>query len=138
MSVPQEKRSREKPKTSRIVPTPEQMISRRLGQIQEEMKKIKARNEEISQEFKDYAERSTYVLDEVRETLEDFEESMMYIMHNIKKNQFLYAHYPEEWVNSYLDIKNGMKYENEFMDKQFSDLPEHECLSAPPPKFWGE
>lgn len=52
-----------------------------------------------------------------KKTLDRFEESLMYIMHNIKKNQFLYAHYPDEWVQDYQDIKNGLKKENCFMDK---------------------
>lgn len=53
-----------------------------------------------------------------KKKLEDFEESLMYIMHNIKRNQFLYAHYPEEWVENYLSIKDGLKAENEFMSKK--------------------
>ena len=48
--------------------------------------------------------------------LDQFEEALLHIMHNIKKNQFLYAHYPEEWVKNYLSIKKGIKYENEFME----------------------
>ena len=47
--------------------------------------------------------------------LEAFEESLLFIMHNIKKNQFLYAHYPDDWVKDYLDVKKGLKYENERM-----------------------
>lgn len=50
--------------------------------------------------------------------LEDFEETLLYIMHNIKRNQFLYSHYPEEWVENYLSIKEGLKAENEFMEKK--------------------
>ncbi len=49
---------------------------------------------------------------------EKLEETFLYILHNVKKNQFLYAHYPEDWVNDYLDIKKGLKSENEFMDKK--------------------
>ena len=53
--------------------------------------------------------------------LENFEDSLFHIVHNIKKNQFLYSHYPEEWVKNYLDIKEGVKFENEYMEKKIKN-----------------
>jgi nitrogen-specific signal transduction histidine kinase len=52
------------------------------------------------------------VLKRIEKRIESWEESMLYIYHNIKKNQFLYAHYPDEWVKDYKDIKQGLKDEN--------------------------
>ncbi len=64
-------------------------------------------------------------LQELKKTLHDFsltvanlEESILYIFHNVKKNQFLYAHYPDDWVTDYLSIKEGVKFENEYMEKK--------------------
>lgn len=50
--------------------------------------------------------------------MEDWEESMWYIQHSIKKNQFLYAHYPDDWVKDYQDLKEAQKFENDQMDKK--------------------
>jgi len=58
---------------------------------------------------------------------EKMEETFLYIMHNIKKNQFLYAHYPEDWVKNYQDIKKGIKSENEFMDKEIKKKNATNC-----------
>lgn len=63
-------------------------------------------------------QKQSKLFDEFSSKVEGLEESMLYVLHNIKKNQFLYAHYPEEWVKDYLSIKKGIKYENEFMDKK--------------------
>lgn len=49
---------------------------------------------------------------------ESFEESLLYVIHNIKKNQFLYSHYPEDWVKNFLSLKEGIQYENKFMENQ--------------------
>ncbi|NGX57211.1 MAG: hypothetical protein K940chlam3_00095 [Chlamydiae bacterium] len=52
------------------------------------------------------------VLKKIEKRIESWEESMLFIYHNIKKNQFLYAHYPDDWVKDYNDIKRGVKAEN--------------------------
>ncbi len=60
----------------------------------------------------------------IQERVKDWEDSLYYIFHNIKKNQFLYSHYPEDWVKSYLDLKGGTQYENEFMQKKLEEKME--------------
>ena len=50
-------------------------------------------------------------LETVGEKIRDWEESFYYIFHNIKKNQYLYAHYPDDWVKEYLDIKRALEAE---------------------------
>lgn len=56
--------------------------------------------------------------------IELWEESLMLIYHNIKKNQFLYAHYPDEWVRTYLDAKKALIQENKDLGcKTKKDLP---------------
>jgi hypothetical protein len=55
---------------------------------------------------------------ENKNQIESFEDALLHIMHNIKKNQFLYAHYPEEWVTDYISIKEGIKFENKFMEEK--------------------
>lgn len=52
---------------------------------------------------------------------ESLEEGLMYVLHNIKKNQFLYANYPDEWVKEYADIKKGIQAENKFMDDKIRE-----------------
>lgn len=54
----------------------------------------------------------------IYERMESWEESLLYTYHNIKKNQFLYAHYPDAWAKNYHDIKDGLKNENEYLDKE--------------------
>lgn len=81
--------------------------------VKEQKKEVKAQEKlrgTIERAFKENAKRT--------EALED---SLLHLMHNIKKNQFLYAHYPEDWVKDYLSIKKGIKYENLFMDKKIAD-----------------
>lgn len=52
------------------------------------------------------------IFDTVVQRMESWEESMLYLMHNIKKNQFMYSHYPDEWAKNYQSIKEGAKFEN--------------------------
>lgn len=65
-------------------------------------------------------------LQEFSSKVEGFEETLLCLQHNIKKNQFLYAHYPEDWVKSYQDLKEGMKHENEFMQSKITKLENNE------------
>lgn len=55
---------------------------------------------------------------EMKDRFESWEETLLFVYHNIKKNQFLYAHYPDEWVKKYSDIKQGLRDENEAMDER--------------------
>jgi hypothetical protein len=46
--------------------------------------------------------------------IEDLEESFSIIFHNIKRNQFLYSKYPEEWwETNYINFKESLKLQNE-------------------------
>lgn len=74
--------------------------------------------EKTLQEVKEFTQQAEFLSKQCKDQIESFEDGMLHIMHNIKKNQFLYAHYPEEWVQNYLSLKEGMKYENEFMEKK--------------------
>ena len=128
-TLPEEKKPVEDTETELKVPMTHQMISKRLRQIHEEMIKITKKNAETAKEFKDADERAYFALDRVRNMIDNFEDSMMHILHNIKKNQFLYAHYPDEWAKNYQALKEGIKDENKFMDEKamsqgtdFSDL----------------
>ena len=45
--------------------------------------------------------------------IDQLEETFLIMFTNIKRNQFLYSHYPEEWwEKNYVDIKEKMKKEN--------------------------
>lgn len=55
---------------------------------------------------------------EMRDRFQAWEETLLLTYHNIKKNQFLYSHYPDEWVKKYSDIKQGLRDENEAMDER--------------------
>lgn len=46
------------------------------------------------------------------EKSDSLEETILSIYHNIKRNQFLYAHYPEEWDKTFLEMKKKIKEEN--------------------------
>lgn len=101
-----------------------EVIDKQFNKLQREMKTVqkdttsaRVRNERVLKDLKNYLERADYVMEQFEKRIEGFEDSLLHIMHNIKKNQFLYAHYPEEWVHDYLSIKEGLKFENERMDK---------------------
>ena len=56
----------------------------------------------------------------IRKVMKDFdqkvailEETFLSLYSNIKRNQFLYAYYPEEWNETFLEFKEKIKKENE-------------------------
>ena len=55
---------------------------------------------------------------EMADRFQSWEETLLLIYHNIKKNQFLYSHYPDEWAKKYSDIKQGLRDENEALDER--------------------
>lgn len=55
---------------------------------------------------------------EMKDRFESWEETMLVVYHNIKKNQFLYSHYPDDWAKKYSDIKAGLRNENEHLDEK--------------------
>lgn len=75
--------------------------------------------------FKQISEDSGYSLKAIRCALKEFEkskdimeETFLSVYSNIKRNQFLYAYYPEEWNETFLEFKEKIKQEN----KEFEDL----------------
>lgn len=48
----------------------------------------------------------------LREKVEILDETFLCIYDNIKRNQFLYAHYPEEWDQTFLQMKEDLKKQN--------------------------
>jgi len=74
---------------------------------------------EIRQEFADMAARFA-----------SWEESLLQVYHNIKKNQFLYSHYPDEWVQKYSDIKQGLRDDNEPLDEKIIDKAQGKTKNA--------
>ena len=83
-----------------------------------ESRRLRLENEKLLQKIHEQTERSALSVAKCKRQIESFEDSLLHIMHNIKKNQFLYAHYPDEWAKDYRSIKKGIKFENEFIDKK--------------------
>jgi hypothetical protein len=53
--------------------------------------------------------------------IDQLEETFLIMFTNIKRNQFLYSHYPEDWWDeNYLHIKEKMKKENKDYKKAVS------------------
>lgn len=97
-------------------------LQTRLAQFESQLnrfiyrvKKIHGKAEECSVETKRSLYEITQIFDKIVKRMESWEETLLYLSHNIKKNQYLYSHYPDEWVNNYLDIKRGLKGENNWM-----------------------
>lgn len=91
---------------------------KRLANIEERINKSLKILESSNLFFNSVIKKNEEQIRKCKSQIEDFEESLLYIMHNIKKNQFLYSHYPEEWVKNYLDIKKGLVEENKFMEEK--------------------
>lgn len=89
-----------------------------LTLISSESRRLRIENGKLLGKIQDQAERSAFSVAQCRKQIESFEDTLLHIMHNIKKNQFLYAHYPDEWAQDYRSIKKGIKCENKFMDEQ--------------------
>jgi len=79
--------------------------------------KLSKLNSEILKSLISFNERSIVLTEKINE----WEESMLFILHNIKKNQFLYSHYPDQWVKDYYSIKSGLKIENIYMDNKVNE-----------------
>lgn len=95
-------------------------ISKGFKTVCENMKNMEKRNQDSQLEIKKLLTQGKQVYIDLESKVESLEESFLLVMHNIKKNQFLYSHYPEEWVKDYLSIKEGLKHENNFMDKKIA------------------
>lgn len=73
-----------------------------LKSVKKQEKSINAASEMISSDLSLFRER-----------VELLEETLLIIYANIKRNQFLYSHFPEEWDQTYLSFKEQIKAENE-------------------------
>jgi outer membrane protein assembly factor BamD (BamD/ComL family) len=51
-------------------------------------------------------------LDEVMKKLDCIEETYYILYSNIKRNQFLFAHYPKDWDKDWMEIRDKLKEEN--------------------------
>jgi len=85
-------------------------IAKRTDRMEDHLEKVEKKNEK-------YVTSCVDACQEIRKKVEAWEDNFYHIMHNIKKNQFLYSHYPEDWVKNFTSIKEGIKKENKFMDK---------------------
>lgn len=89
-----------------------------LSLFSSESRRLRIENAKLLEKIHFQAERSALSVAQSKKQIENFEDTLLHIMHNIKKNQFLYSHYPDEWVKDYHTVKDGIKFENEFMDKK--------------------
>lgn len=74
--------------------------------------------------YKKEQKRSTKELNGLKEVIKDLtekvsvlDETFLLLYSNIKRNQFLYAHFPEEWNETFLQFKERLKQENEEFKK---------------------
>lgn len=94
----------------------EKKTSANLAKWESKHVKYQRQIEKTLKEVKGFTEQAELLSRLCKDQIESFEDTMLHIMHNIKKNQFLYAHYPDEWAKNYLSIKDGLKDENEYME----------------------
>lgn len=82
-----------------------------LGEIEKKqvsiLKQIKLELAKLKKEVSEY--KSHY---------EKLDETILYTMHAVKKNQFLYSHYPDEWAKNYEEMKKGLIEENNYLDEK--------------------
>ena len=93
-------------------------IEKTLSHLSRETTRLRVGNEKALKKIQDQCERSALSVSQSKKQIESFEDGLFHIMHNIKKNQFLYSHYPDEWAKNYTSIKKGMVSENKFMEQK--------------------
>lgn len=86
--------------------------------VHREMERTRKTHEEFLTTLNSSFQEAMFSIHQGNQKIESFEDSMLHILHNIKRNQFLYSHYPEEWVKNYQSLKEGLKAENEFMERK--------------------
>ena len=84
--------------------------------IREGYKASEKKQKYYADEAKELLNKIDGKFQEICKTIESWEESLMLIFHNIKKNQWLYSHYPDEWLKNYLDAKKIVKVENKNLE----------------------
>lgn len=81
--------------------------------IERHGEQVEKGNKQLAEIF----ERLEKSLQENSRKMNSMEETFLIIYTNIKQNQFLYAHYPEEWDRTYLQMKVNLKKENKNLEK---------------------
>jgi len=99
-------------------------ISKEFQELVNTLQIIEKRHNKTQLNLSNFCKEGVKLYKNIEYKIESFEESLLMIMHNIKKNQFLYSHYPEDWVKDYLSVKGGIKFENKFMDKKIEKFKE--------------
>lgn len=94
------------------------MISKKMKQIFRKIKSMESEQEKLILSIHRQLHAVELVHSDLTDKISFFEESLLLIMHNIKKNQFLYSHYPDEWAKDYLAVRKGIEEENSFLDKR--------------------
>ena len=83
--------------------------------------KLNNRQNKLNTDFAKLFKKMDSTLKTFSDKLASNEETLLFLMHNIKKNQFLYAHYPDDWVKSYINIKDSVSFENEYLDNKIEE-----------------
>lgn len=93
------------------------------AQLVQQMKSLNKCNADALKSIRSGTSKSELVVKKLAKNFASYEESLLMVMHNIKKNQFIYSHYPDEWVKNYLDVKKGLQDENRFLEENDPSLP---------------
>lgn len=93
------------------------LIEKKFTYIEKNQKSLSRKLEMIKKHMESYMDAPNLLAFKCEKRLQEFEDTLMHLYHNIKKNQFLYSHYPDEWAKNYSEIKKGIKNENVFMQK---------------------
>ncbi|HUU88164.1 MAG TPA: hypothetical protein VMX17_10480 [Candidatus Glassbacteria bacterium] len=116
----------EKGKREKMIVTPQKEFIKMFEEkhleiihlINDNFSKLNNKQNKINTEFAKLFKTMESTLENFSDKLSSNEETFLFLMHNIKKNQFLYSNYPDDWIKSYLDIKNCILFENRKMDEK--------------------
>ena len=101
-----------------------------LDKVSKQFNSFVKKQNQFMKNVEQYIGESIKIYKSIEYKIESFEVAMLTIMHNIKKNQFLYSHYPDDWVKSFNNhkekidiamkncIKESLKMENNYMDSE--------------------
>lgn len=98
-----------------------QQTNVRIDELEKKIKRMLTKHDKLTLNAKRTHLEIVKLFENIERRMGSWEESLLYVMHNIKKNQFLYSNYPDDWVQNYQDLKNGLKSENEWMDKKIEN-----------------
>jgi hypothetical protein len=89
-----------------------ELHKRSLDKMHKHLERHENHIEEGNKQLAEIFKRLEKSLKENAKKMSSMEETFLVIYTNIKQNQFLYAHYPEEWDRTYLQMKANLKKEN--------------------------